>query len=729
MAEQERAAWVQGNPVNGFHDELTSSPASILVALLVVPVLAALLAFEQPHPEQLLNLSLGMFVALALVGIVLARWPKGACWGTIALTAGLVLYLRFGMAIIGSLALMGVVVAVAGALVRSLGTLVTAAGVTALALLAPRWVGQSAGGYEPLVAILGAWLAALAALSRDRAARALAQWSHEHYAMSQAHVVEARQRQSELKQAIDALAHANRELELSNERIAIMRRMAEEAQRTKAAFVSNVSHEFRTPLNVIIGLAEVLAAGADVYGQELPEAAQRDIAILYRNTEHLSRMVDDVLDLGQVEAGRLPLRREWCDLEELVEGALTTVPPLIQAKGLYLRVHVERDLPEVYCDAVRIRQVLLNLVSNAVRYTGSGGIVVRVERQGQRAIVSVQDTGPGIAPDDLGRIFEPFQQALDHRAREGSGLGLSISRELIEMHQGHMWVESTLGEGSIFFFSLPLGPLLDHAVPSQRWLTEGWVARDTSMLPDQDARPHYLIIEPGDDLYPVLERYADAVCSRAATLAEARQRHAQEPAQMVLINAYRTDEVAAEVARYGEALPDVPVIGFNIAPRSHKGLNLDVLDYMLKPVHSDDLRQVLDRVPGPIERLLIVDDDSDTQWVLQRYIQALTEGRVAVRAVADGTAGLAEMDAWAPDVVLLDVVLPDMDGHEVLAAKRGREAIRDIPVVMISAQDMVETPVRSRLLAATMGEGLSWAVMLRAARTLSTLLVQAGADD
>ena len=221
---------------------------------------------------------------------------------------------------------------------------------------------------------------------------------------------EVRSRRAEVEQALADLEHANRQLALANERMAVLRAIAEEAQKSKTEFVARVSHEFRTPLNMIIGLVDLLVETPEVYGEALPTAFFEDLKIVHRNCEHLSSMVSDVLDLSQVEAGRVALHQERVNLAELIDGAVAVVASLLERKGLALAVEVPPDLPVIYCDPTRIRQVVLNLVSNAVRFTERGGITIRAAQEGDAVQVSVADTGPGITPEDALRIFEPFCQ-------------------------------------------------------------------------------------------------------------------------------------------------------------------------------------------------------------------------------------------------------------------------------------------------------------------------------
>ena len=285
----------------------------------------------------------------------------------------------------------------------------------------------------------------------------LAAWSWSRYQESQHLIAEARDRRGRLEQTLQDLQHANRQLSLDNQRMAALRTIADEAQRNKAAFVARVSHEFRAPLNMIIGLAGLMVDRPEVYAEELPPDLSADLEVIRRNST-VGRNDQRCVDLSQTEMGHLTLHREAVDLAEVVAEASQAVSPLIHKKGLRL----EHDLPPgplaVYCDRTRIRQVLLNLLSNAARFTENGSVTVAVSSSEDEVVVEVKDTGPGISPHALSHIFEPVYRApaTSQNVTGGNeGLGLSISREIVHHHGGRIWVESESGQGTHFYFSLP----------------------------------------------------------------------------------------------------------------------------------------------------------------------------------------------------------------------------------------------------------------------------------
>ncbi len=279
------------------------------------------------------------------------------------------------------------------------------------------------------------------------------------------------------EQLLNPWRELNRELAAANEKL-------KEADRLKNEFVATISHELRTPLNSIIGFTKLILNEID---GPLNELQRTDLTAIYTSSQHLLSLVNDVLDFTKIAAGKMELHREMLDFKEIVVGVMSTTLALVGDKNIELIEEVEDDLPTVYADRLRIRQVILNLMSNAVKFTEEGSITLRakciteeVELDGQRRsmpfiLCSVTDTGIGIAEEDIPTVFEEFRQ-LDgstSRQAEGTGLGLPISKRLVEMHGGRLWVESKVGVGSTFFFTLPTSDHVGKAKASPKVVEEG----------------------------------------------------------------------------------------------------------------------------------------------------------------------------------------------------------------------------------------------------------------
>jgi signal transduction histidine kinase/DNA-binding response OmpR family regulator len=538
------------------------------------------------------------------------------------------------------------------------------------------------------------------------------QWSWHSYERSSVLLEQARDYQVQLKQAMEDLSSANVQLTRLNEFAQTMRQAAEDARHIKEQFVANVSHELRTPLNMIIGFAELITSSPESYGAGVPPALLADLQVIRRNSRHLSDLIDDVLDLSQIEAGRMALSKERVDLVEVLDSARVAVSGLFASKSLYLELEAEADLPPVLCDRTRIREVALNLLSNAARFTELGGVRIRVWSEGDDVVVAVADTGPGIAPEALPRLFQPFEQ-LDgsiRRKHGGSGLGLTISKGFVELHGGTMWIESTPGSGSTVFFRLPIGapaPLHGGVV---RWLHPEWEYRQRTRprsVPPAVVRPRLIILETGDTLRRMIGRYMDDVeLVAVADLNEAVAELARTPAQAVVV---KTPSLAIALQRVTSeaSLPaGVPFIMCSMPETTNPAAALGASDYLVKPISQERLLATLDRVAPRAKSVLIVDDEPEAQQLFMRMLASSGRG-YRVLTAPNGNEAMRILRRRKPGAVLLDLVMPEMDGFRVLAECSHDPALRRIPIVVMSAQDPSGRPIVSSGVAVTMGGGLA----------------------
>ncbi len=552
------------------------------------------------------------------------------------------------------------------------------------------------------------------------AALSIARWALAGYEKAQEQAAEAAQQRLELKQVHEDLLQANRELARLSSRLKAMHRVAEEARRAKEEFVANVSHELRTPLNMIIGFGEVILRAPQTYGSRIPKALLADLAVIYRNAEHLSELVDDVLDLSRLEADQMAITREYVDFAEIVEMAATAVRPLLDSKGLYLHTHIPADLPPVYCDRTRMREVLLNLLSNAGRFTDRGGVEVRVQHEGNELLVSVADTGRGIPQEHLERLFQPFQQ-LDTSIRRrygGTGLGLSISKRFIELHEGRIWVESQEGVGTAVHFRLPLeSSVTGPGVGYTRGLIPGWEFLGRlypSKAPAPAAPPRLVVVEQGEALQRLLSRHLDGVeVLGVPDWAGAQEALAHSPVQAVLVNAASVARVL-EDAQWQAILPDdTPLIACSIPGLQEAALALGVADYLLKPVSREALLGTLRRLGIREGTVLIVDDEPDALHLFGRILASAGDGYRVLQA-RDGQEALDILRERRPDCMLLDLVMPTLDGFRLLELRERDPMLRAIPTVVISARDPAGQHIASSALAVTRRNGLSAQQLLAA---------------
>ncbi len=340
--------------------------------------------------------------------------------------------------------------------------------ISVLAIVATPWLLQGELLITPLrmgaitLSLVGTVLAVLTAGELY----SVAAWSLVGYTKARERAEELRQSREALKRSLKVQEELNRRLRETNEELKIARAAADEANRLKGQFLANMSHELRTPLNVIMGFSETILNYPEMYdGVRLPEPYYQDMQQIFNSGQHLLHLINDILDLSRVEAGKLDLRLEEVDLKPIFEGTMSILIGLTKDKPIELIKDWPDDLPTVYADAVRIRQVIINLFSNAAKFTQEGHIALRARYDDKHVVVSVEDTGIGIAPEHHEAIFEEFRQVARYTGGQrnvGSGLGLTISKRLIDLQEGRIWVESELGKGATFHFEL--------------WRYDAWVA-------------------------------------------------------------------------------------------------------------------------------------------------------------------------------------------------------------------------------------------------------------
>jgi signal transduction histidine kinase/CheY-like chemotaxis protein len=524
---------------------------------------------------------------------------------------------------------------------------------------------------------------------------------------------EARARQMELLQVQEDMIKANQELYRLSNRYKALEQEAEEARQTKAEFVANVSHELRAPLNMIIGFSELITQSPKIYGTKLPPALLADISTIRSNSQHLSKLIDDVLDLSQVEAGRMAITKEKSSIYEIVDLALLSVKKLYESKGLYLETDLPGGLPLIYCDRARIRQILINLLSNSGRFTVTGGVKIRAFKKDGYIVFSVTDTGPGIAPEDQEKLFQPFQQvdSTIRRKYGGSGLGLSICKRFVEMHDGKIWLESKLNEGTTISFQLPLELVLPPSAVSnaRRWVNpymqlEG---RDRPYkAPEIQVNPRFVVLEPGNSLQHIFSRYmGDVDITSVRTPEEAILELKRSPAQALIVNSATTLQSIGQKSL--DNLPyETPSITCWVPGLDDAANQLGVIDYLMKPVTPQKLRGRMEELGPGIKNVLIVEDDPD---LMKLFVRVLSSGEPHYHLLraTNGQEALDSLREKKPDLVILDLILPVKDGFQVLQEKKIDPSISIIPVIIISSRDPVTDGVVTNRVLVTCKNGLS----------------------
>ena len=604
-----------------------------------------------------------------------------------------------------------IVVFVASVLMSYLATLVFAGCVVAaVAAVAYAGVVPASNGEIAMAQLLVCVSAPLAWLAY-RPMRTMLDWAWASYLRELREIEEVRKRQSELAQMSKSLSEACERLEKANRELASARRAADEARRLKDEFATSISHEIRSPLNLVVGFSQMLLDQPEEDMISDWSSYRGDLETIYRNACHLSSLVDDVLDLGRMDAHRLALQTEWSSIAQVVCEAVSAVAALYAKTGLSVAMQIPPDLPRMYVDPTRIRQVLINLLANAVRYTEEGGVTVSARREGREVVVSVQDTGVGIAADDLPHVFDRFRQTQQSHQHGGFGLGLTVSKRLVEMHGGTMWVESEAGRGSRFSFSLPT---TDDAMPlvvdpKLRWRGSHYQSVGSERT--------VLVLDHDGDAAQVFRRYLDEHHIVSATNADEVVQVAQREWIDAVLAVNPDLPATAEMIQAAlTAAPGIPFLSCAIRTVGSAGRELGAAAFLTKPVTREKLSQLLQHLCLHPHNALVIDDDADTVLMLSRMIRSLLPS-CCVHTAAGGEQALALLQGAlrdeSLDLVLLDLLMPGIDGYAFLRSLHADPLRHDTPVVIVSAANAEDVNLTIRSLTVHREGGLSVATSMR----------------
>lgn len=503
---------------------------------------------------------------------------------------------------------------------------------------------------------------------------------------------EAMKRRGELRGVSKALHDMYALLERTNHELEIARREAEEAKEIKARFAANISHELRTPLNLILGFSRIMHRSPSVYGgvNWTPEL-RADVRQIYNASRHLLGMIDDILDLSRIEAQRLPLRLEPVDPTLLLDEAAATARGLLRDSSVTLVVNVPPSLPELVLDRTRIRQVLLNLLSNAIRFTDRGQITLSAWGDESNVHVSVSDTGIGIAAEDLPTIFDEFSQvgAGITDGRGGAGLGLAVCKQFVQLHGGHITVESQVGKGSTFHFNLPISQPWSGRRRLAYYLPEGW----SPPLPDNPLAESIVVLGPDESAARVI---AKGVLGCRVLLVRDIQALAavvesEHPLGVVIVK----DPLAMGEGPQAEDVwqctgrPDLGVIECELPLEETARCLLNVDAYLTKPVSPDEIATTIRRINPSAVKLLAVDDDAGFLALLERMLHlALPEA--SLYACSDGEQALQLARQEAFDLVILDLIMPRLSGAEFLQRLREEGLLAGAGFIVTTGAPYVE---------------------------------------
>jgi signal transduction histidine kinase/DNA-binding response OmpR family regulator len=457
--------------------------------------------------------------------------------------------------------------------------------------------------------------------------------------------------------------------------------LEKEVDLMKSEFISTVSHEFRIPLTSIKGYIDLILEGD---AGDINETQQEFLAIVKKNSDRLINLINDFLDISRIESGRIQFKMVSLNIGEVIEEVITSFRELMERKGMILNLSILEGLSQVRADRDRIIQVLNNLVSNAIKYTDAGGkITIAVRQDGNHLVISVSDTGAGISPEDQRNLFDKFYRVDSTLTQEigGSGLGLSICKTIVEKHDGDIWVNSEVGKGSTFSFSLPVFKK---------------AKRPRSKLIKQGMR--VLVVDDEPDIANLIQIYLQKegyYVIKAFDGEEALSLARKEKPDLITLDIMMEGMDGFEVLRRLKAdssTASIPVVVISAILDEEKGYRLGAADYLAKSIDEDKLTYTINRLLGRVDegrkKVLIVDDDQDIVAFLATSLER--KGFTVLKAY-DGSEGINLAKGEEPDLILLDLRMPNINGYQVIEELKKHDKASQIPIIVMTAYDFDES--------------------------------------
>jgi len=505
-----------------------------------------------------------------------------------------------------------------------------------------------------------------------------------------------------VKKSEEKIQQKNRELKQINEQF-------QKASESKSAFLANMSHELRTPLNAIIGFSEVLK---DLAFGELNQKQLKYVGNIYSSGKHLLSLINDILDLSKIESGKLELQIDEFSIPETIEGIIATVKGLASKKGITLDLQTKQDLSYMTADHKKFKQILYNLLSNAIKFTPDGGKVSLTANDSTTDSkipenfihFTVEDSGIGIAPENQAQVFAAFEQIDDSysRQQEGTGLGLALTKKLVEMHGGEIWFESEVGKGTAFHFSLPcnLGQLQESE--NSLDITEEKAVEDKTEEGIGDG-PLVLVVEDDPKARELLSIHLSDAGYQVAYAVDGEEalKKAKElkPAVITLdIMLPKKDgwQVLMELKQMPET-QNIPVIIVSIVADDTLASSLEAMDCLVKPFSKHQLLEKLQNVrfnqqnTGRRTKVLVIDDDQEAVELIALFLKG--KGFDIDRAHS-GKQGIKQAIAENPDLIILDLMMPKMNGFEVIKTLKNHPVSKNIPVIINTSLDITREEIK-----------------------------------
>jgi len=510
----------------------------------------------------------------------------------------------------------------------------------------------------------------------------LAQIQQSERALRMAHD-ELEQRVRERTAELEA---AKKEVEEFSHSILLVKEEVERGSKFKDQFLSTMSHELRTPLNAVLGFSDLLAD--ERYGP-LNERQQRYVSHIHTGGKHLLSLISDILDLSKIEAGRMELAIESLRVETVFGEVLSAMQPLADKKSQEMTKSVEAGL-SVRADSTRFKQVLMNLLGNAIKFTPSGGrIAVAARLVEDRVRVDVRDNGPGIPPEEQKRIFEAFYRLRESgKKTEGTGLGLAITHRLVELHGGELRLDSEIGQGSCFHFCLPVAVGMREPLSAKIELCQRSAVPARILVIEDDRAAAQLI-----QSQLTSAGYESILCDRPQDALEMATEFRPSAITLDIVMKPKNGwEILTQLKR-DPRTAQIPIIVVSIVDHPSMGALLGADEYLVKPVDRATLLAAIERrvnsrpASAAARPILIVEDDTPAREFIA---EMLTARGYAVTAVADGAQARAQVASSLPDLVILDLVLPEVSGFELLGEWRASPRTADLPVFILTSMDLTK---------------------------------------
>jgi signal transduction histidine kinase/DNA-binding response OmpR family regulator len=467
---------------------------------------------------------------------------------------------------------------------------------------------------------------------------------------------------------------------------------AEAASRVKSEFLASMSHELRTPLNAIIGYSELLQEEAEDSDQ--PEFVE-DIKKINSSGKHLLSIINDILDLSKIEAGKMDLFIETFSVPNMVDEVISAIQPLADKNGNRLIVRCDEATGSMTADMVKVKQCLLNLLGNACKFTENGQVTLEVDKReadsGKQIVFSVKDTGIGLTEEQIGKLFQSFTQADSSTKRKygGTGLGLTISRNFCRMMGGDIEVSSVLGEGSVFMVILPVNAGETQDEEPKASLVPGVLA----FPGDRSGKGTVLVIEDNVASRELICRFLEKEGYRILTAANgkegldlARQSRPDMITLDLILPGMDGWQVLTEL-KSDPGMSSIPVVLITISDDKERGFALGASEFITKPIRREQLSEILQkyRKEQPVHSVLVIEDDPVTSDMMRTILDR--EGW-EVETAGNGVAAIEQLTSKLPDLILLDLMMPKMDGFEFIVELRKRELWREIPVIVNTAKEL-----------------------------------------